>query len=141
MCLESLVLREDPSTFGVLDPCKYFEKFMKSIGIDIALDLFFSSQLAKNKSRTIPIPINFINFSKYLSGSRTPKVDGSSLNAKLSRHMVSGYFQYTKMPKVGQGNTSYRQAAWFKEDQVCGWCLRPSSLSFSGNSQLFDTCC
>ena len=35
-----------------------------------------------------------------------PKVNGSSLNTKLSGYMVSGYSQYTKMPKVSHGNTT-----------------------------------
>jgi hypothetical protein len=34
------------------------------------------------------------------------KVDGSSLNTKWSGLIVSRYTPYTKMPKVGQGNTS-----------------------------------
>jgi hypothetical protein len=41
MCSEYLVLREDPSSFGVLDLNKYFQNFTEFIGIDIAISLFF----------------------------------------------------------------------------------------------------
>jgi hypothetical protein len=51
------------------------------------------------------IPNFFIKSSQYLCRCRTSKVDGSSLNIKQSRLMVSRYSQYTKMPKVSQGNT------------------------------------
>jgi hypothetical protein len=33
MCFDCLVLREDPLTFEVLNPCKYFQHFIKYIGI------------------------------------------------------------------------------------------------------------
>ena len=47
MCLDCLALREDPSAFEVSDPCKYFQNFIKLIGIDIAISSFFQVNQAK----------------------------------------------------------------------------------------------
>jgi hypothetical protein len=41
MCSDGLALREDTSTFGVLDLCKYCQDFVKFVGIDIATAHFF----------------------------------------------------------------------------------------------------
>ena len=41
MCPDSLVLRENPSAFGVLDPCKYFEKFILFINVWIRIFIFW----------------------------------------------------------------------------------------------------
>ena len=54
----------------------------------------------------ISILINYIIFYKYLHKSRTPKVDGSSLNSKQSRYTVPCYLQNTKMSKAGWDNTN-----------------------------------
>ena len=57
-----------------------------------------------------------IKFWKYLYGFATSKADGSSLNTKQSEYMVSSYFQNTKMPPAGWGNT--------KHDWECDWELK-----------------
>jgi len=47
MCSDCLVLRDNPSTFEVLHLCKYFQNFIKYIGIDIAISSFFTGWLGK----------------------------------------------------------------------------------------------
>ena len=42
MCLDHLVLRDDPLTSEVIHLHKYFYNFIKSIGIDIAISLVLS---------------------------------------------------------------------------------------------------
>jgi hypothetical protein len=38
MCSDCLVVREeDPSIFEVLNPCKYYQNFIKYIGFDITI--------------------------------------------------------------------------------------------------------
>ena len=80
------MLRDDLSGFEVLDLYKYFQNFLNFIGIDIAISSFWLDQ-------------------KYLHGSSTPKTDGSFLDTKRSECTVPSYFQNTKTPQAGQGNT------------------------------------
>jgi hypothetical protein len=42
MCTNYLVLREDSSTFKVVNLCEYLQHFVKYIGIDIAISSFFT---------------------------------------------------------------------------------------------------
>jgi hypothetical protein len=39
VCSDCLALRDDPSAFEVANPYKYFQNFMKLIGINIYIDL------------------------------------------------------------------------------------------------------
>ena len=41
MCLNHLVLRDNPLTFEVIHLYKYFQNFIKLIGIDIAISSIF----------------------------------------------------------------------------------------------------
>ena len=46
ICLDHVVLREGPLAFEVLYLYKYFQKFTKLVGIDIALDSFLSLKMS-----------------------------------------------------------------------------------------------
>ena len=62
MWSDHLVIICDPLTFEVMDLHKYFQKFMKFIGFNIAVDLLFQADMYKSKSAAILGPINFVNF-------------------------------------------------------------------------------
>ena len=47
MSSDRLVVINDPSAFEVMNALKYFQSFTKFIGLDIAVDSFFSGQLEK----------------------------------------------------------------------------------------------
>ena len=86
-------------------------------------ELVFSSQHAKNELMAISILMNFIKFSENIyidpesqrlvlpwsvaTVATLSKVDESSLNIKQSVHIVSSYFQNTKIPQANQGNISH----------------------------------
>ena len=47
MSSDRLMMREDPSTFEVMDLHEYFQDFTDFIGIEIAIGLFFQANQEK----------------------------------------------------------------------------------------------
>ena len=105
-CSDRLVIIEDPSTFELTDPHKYFQNFYRIYWACYGQQLVFTSQPVKNESLAIAGPINSVKFCKYLCGSVSSKADGSSMMTKRSERHESLYFENTEKPKAGCSNTT-----------------------------------